>query len=43
VFGGDRHANGDIAHNWPPAHRFEDYVITVDAARLLKGAEVIDR
>jgi CRISPR-associated protein Csd2 len=44
VFGGDRHAIGDIgSDNWPPARRFEDYVITVDSAALPDGIEVIER
>ncbi len=44
VFGGDRHLIGDItADNCPPARRFEDYAITVDAASLPEGVEIINR
>ncbi|MEO8714849.1 MAG: type I-C CRISPR-associated protein Cas7/Csd2, partial [Acetobacteraceae bacterium] len=44
VFGGDRHAIGDIGtDNWPPARRFEDYAITVDRAGLPEGVDLIER
>ena len=43
-FAGEEHEPNDpLAHNFPPARTYKDYVVHVDAANLPSGVEVVDR
>ena len=43
-FAGEEHEPNDpLAHNFPPARTYKDYVVHVDAANLPSGIEIVDR
>ena len=43
-FAGEEHEPSDpLAHNFPPARTYKDYVVHVDAANLPSGIEIVDR